>query len=80
MAVRARARRGSAGVRVREVVSACAIVVALVTVAAGLVMFAAAGDPLPPGRKGAAESRYSPLDEEIAAVVADLEPDRRGDG
>lgn len=52
----------------------------LVTVAAGLVMFAAAGDPLPPGRKGAAESRYSPLDEEIAAVVADLETDRRGDG
>ena len=50
------------------------------TVAAGLVMFAAAGDPLPPGRKGAAESRYSPLDEEIAAVVADLETDRRGDG
>jgi hypothetical protein len=43
-------------------------------------MFAAAGDPLPPGRKGAAESRYSPLDEEIAAVVADLETDRRGDG
>ena len=45
-------------------------------VSAGLVVFLAAGDPLPPERKTQA-SRYAALDEDVDAVVADLE-DRGG--
>ena len=45
-------------------------------VSAGLVVFLAAGDPLPPERKSQA-SRYAALDEDVDAVVADLE-DRGG--
>ena len=43
-----------------------------VVVSAGLVMFLAAGDPLPPERKNQS-SRYAALDEDVDAVVADLE-------
>jgi solute carrier family 35 protein F1/2 len=35
-----------------------AFVASFVTVSTGLVMFAAAGDPLPPERKGGQETRY----------------------
>ena len=45
-------------------------------VSAGLVVFLAAGDPLPPERKNQS-SRYAALDEDVDAVVADLE-DRGG--
>ncbi len=50
-----------------------------IIVSLGLVVFAAAGDPLPPERKNqSASSRYAELGEE-EAIIADIE-DRGGGG
>jgi solute carrier family 35 protein F1/2 len=53
--------------------AAVSFVISFATVSAGLVLFATAGDPLPPDRKADPESRYAPLEEDLAVVAADLE-------
>ena len=48
-------------------------VISFAVVSAGLVLFASAGNPLPLDRKANPESRYAPLEEDLAVIAADLE-------
>lgn len=53
--------------------AAVSFVISFAVVSAGLVLFASAGNPLPLDRKANPESRYAPLEEDLAVIAADLE-------
>lgn len=52
--------------------AALAFGASFVVVSAGLVLFAAAGDPLPPDRKGRLETRYSEVIDDEEVGIADV--------